>query len=90
MAKTYMVSYDLKANGQNYNDLSIEIEMLGESRKILTTTWVIKTEKSCLDILTKLKPYVDENDNLIVARLTNEIMWSGFSTELVKWLNPDL
>lgn len=90
MAKTYMVSYDLKANGQNYNDLSIEIEMLGESRKILTTTWVIKTEKSCLDILTKLKRHVDENDNLIVARLTNEIMWNGFSTELVKWLNPDL
>lgn len=84
---TYLITYDLNQKGQDYERMSDAIENLGESKLLLTTTWVLKTNKSALEILHKLASVIDDTDKLLVAKLSPETMGEGFSDEDAEWLS---
>lgn len=84
---TYLITYDLKAEGQAYQDISDAIQLLGEAKRLLTTTWILKTGKSVFEILHKLASVIDDTDKLLVAKLSPETMGEGFSDEDAEWLN---
>lgn len=86
----YMVSYDLMMPGQNYDDLINELKAFPNWCHCLDSTWVIKSSLPASQVRDKLKPHLDSNDKLIVAKLSGEAAWAGFSMEVADWLRANL
>ena len=69
-----LVSYDLKAEGQDYE--SVEKTLLDidpEAINILKSVWILETELSVNFIREQLEKVMDKNDDLLVAIITNDI-----------------
>lgn len=92
MSKTYIIGYDLNSPGQKYERLFEQIKKLsgGNWWHHLDSTWVIKYVGSASDLRNALQPYIDTNDELLVAALTGEAAWVGFNKEGSNWLKNNL
>lgn len=69
--------------------LAQAIEQLGASWQCRDSTWLIQTALSAVEILDRLKPHVDSGD-LLVARLSEEVAWSGFPDNGARWLHEHI
>ena len=70
MAKVFYISYDLRGDDKNYNDLW-ELLKKWKGRHILQSVWSIKAEDdvTCLSIKERLIKLIDEKeDGLIVIK----------------------
>lgn len=89
--KTYMIGYDLYRTGQDYTNL---IEKIKSTFTYwwhhLDSTWIVKTDLTAVQIRDILKPLIDANDELLVARLTGEAAWTGFNERGSNWLKNNL
>lgn len=88
--KTYLIGYDLNKNGQEYDSLIEEIKRLGKWWHCLDSTWIIKSNATAMAIRDQLSPFIDSNDELLVAALSGEAAWKGFSEKCSKWLKDNL
>jgi hypothetical protein len=70
----YVVSYDLRQPGRNYQPLWDRLAAW-KAIRILESLWVIDTESKAAVIRDDLKSYIDSNDGLFVAGLTGETAW---------------
>lgn len=70
----YVVSYDLRVPGRNYQTLWAR---LGEwkAQRALESLWLIDTSATAVQIRDDLRLYVDANDRLFVAKLSGESAW---------------
>jgi hypothetical protein len=84
--KTYLIGYDLNKSGQNYTDLIEKIKTIGNWWHHLDSTWIVKSNSSAEQIRDFLRPYIDQNDELLVVRLNVESAWYGFNGEGATWL----
>lgn len=85
--QTYLISYDLPQKGQDYDGLAMEIESLGNARRILTTTWILKSSKFLPEVYNALYKYIDhDNDKLLITKLTSQTRTYGFEDEDAAWL----
>lgn len=89
--KSYMIGYDLNKSDKDYEGLIKKIkEISGTWWHHLDSTWIIKTDKSAVEIRDLLKPYIDDNDELLVAHLGGEAAWAGFNQKGAIWLKNNL
>jgi hypothetical protein len=88
--KTYIVGYDLNKSGQDYSNLIAEIKTYKHWWHHLDSTWIIKTDDSAADIRNNLRRHIDKNDELLVAALTGESAWLGFSDKGGQWLKDNI
>lgn len=89
--KSYMIGYDLNKSDKDYDGLIKKIkEISGTWWHHLDSTWIIKTTKSAEEIRNLLSPYIDNNDELLVAHLSGEGAWKGFNEKGSKWLLDNL
>lgn len=67
---TYLVLYDLKGNEprNDYFRIITAIHSLGEVEKIQYSNWIVSTSLNEIQIRERLKPFIDNNDSLFVAR----------------------
>lgn len=72
----YIISYDLKSPGKNYSSLYTAIKSYGTWFHCLDSTWLIETSHTAKMIYSKLKPCLDNNDRIFVARITQD--YAGF------------
>lgn len=75
MVGYYLVSYDLKKKGQDYTKIENALENFGFSQRILTTTWIVRNGPPAKDLLSFLKGYIDDNDELFVTECTENTAW---------------
>ena len=68
----YAVNYDLKQPGRDYNGLYRAITSLGPSWHYLGSTWLVDTHLTAAGIAASLRPHIDNNDRLLVIRVTRE------------------
>lgn len=85
----YLLTYDLCKPGQNYEGLINAIKTYNWC-KIAESAWVITGATSSSEIYNRLKPKIDTNDKLFVAKLTGEATWYGEPEEVTKWLKNHL
>jgi hypothetical protein len=85
-----MIGYDLNSPGQDYSKLFDAIKQLGLWWHCLDSTWIVKTDKTCVEIRDTLKQHIDKNDELLVATLSGEAAWIGFNDECSSWLKNNL
>jgi len=63
-----IVSYDLKGR-RDYVSLYEALKQQGLWWHYLSSTWLLSTWKSPQDVTEALRPYMDENDSLLVAEM---------------------
>ncbi|MCA3761421.1 MAG: SinR family protein [Cutibacterium sp.] len=87
---TYVIGYDLNTPGQDYGELFEAIKSYGLWWHHLDSTWIIRTERSAVEVRDHLKRFIDKNDKLLVAKLTSEAAWTGINQKGSKWLKDYL
>lgn len=88
--KSYLIGYDLNKTGQDYKTLIEQIKELGSWWHHLDSTWIIKSDLTVVQIRDNLKDYIDDNDELLVVKLSGEAAWTGFNEKGSKWLKDNL
>ena len=85
---TKLIAYDLNGAGrQNYADLIEAIKGLGAWWHHLDSTWLVKSTLSTSQIRDRLKPHLDNSDEILVVNVTGDPRsWSGFNERGSKWL----
>ena len=88
--KSYVIGYDLNTPGQDYTKLFDAIKSYGYWWHHLDSTWIIRTDKTAVQIRDHLKQFIDKNDELLVVGLTREAAWIGFNDKGSSWLKDNL
>lgn len=88
--KTHIIGYDLNRPEQNYDHLIEAIKSYGTWWHHLDSTWLIRTPQTAVAVRDNLRRYIDQNDELLVATLTGETAWTGFSEPGSTWLTDNL
>ena len=90
MATIYMIIYDLRNPGRDYNGLYETIKSLSSDwQHPLESTWFIyiSQELSSQAIFEKLKEHIDKNDNLFIINVNNSKDRQGWMHKTFwKWI----
>lgn len=81
----FLINYDLKTPGRNYDDLIKVIKAYGTWANICRSCWSIQTTQTAAQIRDNLKQYIDTNDILFVCDYDNWASY-GLSQEVADWL----
>ena len=87
---TYVVSYDLNQQGQNYDCIIKKLKAYGTHWHMQQSVWIIVADASATQIRDNLKSCLDSNDKLFVAKLSGEAAWSGYRQTVTDWLKKYL
>jgi hypothetical protein len=69
----YQVNYDL-IKYKDYPKLWEALEELG-ARRVLLSTWVLKTTSTASEVRAYLRQFIDADDRLLVTKMTSD--WAG-------------
>ena len=82
----YLISYDLNKPGQDYQTLFSAIEQISNGyTRCLKSVWLINTNLNADQIVQKLLRYIDENDRLLVAKVTPDVQ-AQLPDDQCKWI----
>ncbi len=87
---SYLVSYDLRKPGRNYDELYDELKSFANWAHPLESLWVVVSEQSSTQIRDRLWRWLDENDGLLVVKSSNSGAWIGLSQKVSEWLKEHL
>ena len=89
---SYMITYDLSQPGRNYPKLHETIkDISGIWAHITESTWIVESKnETSKDIRDKVRRAIDNNDKLVVCKLTGEGAWYGITTNQTNWLKKNL
>ena len=65
--------------GRDYVDFVEAVERLGEASPCLDFAWIVRCDETAAAIRERLRPHLDEGDELFVAELTGEAAWRSSS-----------
>ncbi len=85
MAK-YIITYDLRAPGRNYDALFERIKSYGTWAHILESSWAVVTTQSAVQVRDYLAAVMDSNDGIFVGAL-GATAWKGIDPKVSEWLN---
>jgi hypothetical protein len=88
----YIIGYDLHpSEGEDYDKLFAALETVGSGYwDCLDSTWLVTTEKTPIQIRDELKPYLKDDDRLLIMRYGEDATWLGFKDECLTWLEDNL
>ena len=75
--KAYIITYDLNRPGQDYPALWKEIKSYETYYRLQGSVWIIRASQSAERIRDHLQQYIDQNDSLLIAKLSGEAAWIG-------------
>ena len=87
-----IVTYDLCGVNKNYDGLIKRLERFPTGLKINKSSWLIKSNYSCVEVRDELNKFIDSDDMLFVAKLTGESAWmktDSSSSEIKKALESN-
>ena len=91
-----IVSYDLKGR-RDYVPLFEALKQQGPWWHYLASTWLLSTWKNPQDVAAALRPYMDENDSLLVADMGARYQgflplpaWEWIQNQLNPFMTPPL
>lgn len=82
----YIISFDLVKPGQNYDKIIELIKQYNVWAKLGTTTYLVQTSHSAVELRDNLKTAIDSNDKLFVGKVTRPAAWSNMSEDVSKWI----
>jgi CRISPR/Cas system-associated endoribonuclease Cas2 len=85
----YIVSYDLRKPGRNYDSLYSAIKTYTKWARINESVWAVVTPQSAVQIRDYLGQFMDSNDRLFVVKSGVEAAWRQ-SICKNEWLKENL
>lgn len=79
----FIVSYDLRAPGRNYEPLWARLRQFVHA-KPLESVWLIDTQMSAVQLRNDLERFLDRNDRLIAAQLAGPSAWTDSLPQATK------
>lgn len=86
--KVYQISYDLRKQ-RNYDTLYERIKTYPWCHP-LESSWVIITQQSASQVRDYLAQAMDQDDGLLVTRLSGEAAWRNLGDQVSRWLKEKL
>jgi CRISPR/Cas system-associated endoribonuclease Cas2 len=86
---TYVITYDLDKPGQNYDSLIKTIKSYITWAHISDSCYCIKTSETASQIIDKLNQFIDSNDKIFVAKVSDEAAWGGLPSDVSKWIKSN-
>ena len=86
----FVISYDLRQPGRDYEKLFEKIKSLGTWWHCQTSTWMVVSDLTALQIATALWAVMDQNDRLLVNPVAPGSAWAGFDEDCVAWIKHNL
>jgi hypothetical protein len=81
------INYDLNKAGQNYTGLIEKIKSIANGyAKPCESCWLIITTKSPLQVYNDLKPFIDNNDLLMVSRFYSNDYYGWLRKDVIAWI----
>ena len=81
MANNLIISYDLRKPGRNYESVYEAIKSLGNSTRVVESTWYVNSLRSAEQAFDIVFAQCDENDVLFVVDATNNAaVWQNLSS----------
>lgn len=71
----FMLSYDLRQPGRNYQALHNELKRL-DSVRILESVWLLDVPQTASQLRDAVASYLDRNDGVLVVEITSSAMWA--------------
>ena len=71
----YVISYDLRAPGRNYEGLYTELHRI-DAVRALESVWFLSVNQGAIALREALLSYMDKNDGLMVIEITNDADWA--------------
>ena len=81
MNKLFLIIYDLKVPGRDYNSLYDAIKAIStDYQHPLDSTWFVftDTDRSSQSIYDELRKTIDDNDNLFIVNMNNPLERQGW------------
>ncbi len=86
----YFVTYDLIEPGQIYEKLIKKIKEYDGWAKLGYSCFLIKTEKSAVEVRDELETCIDKNDRLYVGQAKTPAAWHHLPVDVSKWIKDNL
>ncbi|MDE0179180.1 MAG: hypothetical protein OXP36_11345 [Gammaproteobacteria bacterium] len=75
----YLITYDLRANGRNYQTLYDALESIG-AKRVLASSWAVRVgNMNAAGIRDWVRQFVDVNDGVLVSPL--QVEWAAWSVQ---------
>ena len=84
----YIITYDLRAPGRNYDALYKRIKSFGTWARITESSWAIVSDKKETAVRDYLLKALDSNDWLLVGPLGSSA-WYGLPKDVSDWLQTN-
>lgn len=83
----YLISYDLRAPGRNYDTLYASLKSVPWAHP-LESVWLVETDATAARVHDTLKAALDEGDGIMVVEITSSAAWaiSGINKPSSDWL----
>ncbi|MDP9704667.1 UNVERIFIED_ORG: hypothetical protein J2W64_001853 [Rahnella aquatilis] len=86
---TYIISYDLRKPGRNYDELYKAIKNYPNWAKVNESVWAVVSAGSAVQVRDFIMKYVDANDSVFVIKSGLEAAWHNTICESA-WLKKNL
>jgi hypothetical protein len=86
----YMVGYDLNNPGKDYGELIAAIKGYGTWWHHLDSTWLIVTEQTTTEVRDYVKQFMDQNDELLVTKLSGAWATANIPKSGNDWLQKNM
>jgi len=89
---TYLVNYDLRKPGRNYDDLLKRLREYPSWCRFLESSWfVVANDVSTSGVRDELAKYIDSGDGLLVMDASHDsAAWLGLSSTISDWVKQNL
>ena len=65
----YLITYDLRQPDRDYQGLYQQIKDSPGWWHYLESSWLISTGETSEDIFNRIKPHIDDNDNILIIKV---------------------
>lgn len=86
---TYVITYDMRKPGRNYESLYEAIKAYGTWAHVLESAWAIVTSQSAAAVRDNLRRHMDDNDGIFVVKSGTEAAWANVLCKN-EWLKEQL
>jgi hypothetical protein len=88
---TYIVSYDPIGPGPKLDAIKAKLSSYPKFVQALTATWFVQTDDTAFKIGAAMEQILDDDDGLIVNRVSWEAAWSAsIAPDIDHWLSEHL
>jgi len=85
----YIISYDLRKPGRNYDKLYEAIKAYGTWAHINESLWAVVTSQTAVQVRDNLLQQIDLNDRIFVIKSGTEAAWRNAICK-TEWLKENL